>query len=57
MLLTSFDLSVAFWPFGFMFAELRGALKPEEVGLEAARVTAGFKAYAVDFEVLRLAEA
>jgi hypothetical protein len=37
--------------------QLRGALKPEEVGFEAARVTDGFKAYAVDFEVLRLAEA
>jgi len=33
-----------------------GALKPEEVGFEAARVTDGFKAYAVDFEVLRLAD-
>lgn len=37
--------------------KLRGALKPEEVGFEAARVTDGFKAYAVDFEVLRLTDA
>lgn len=44
----------------FLFTKtpkLRGALKPEEVGFEAARVTDGFKAYAVDFEVLRLADA
>ena len=41
----------------FILFQLRGALKPEEVGFEAARVTDGFKAYAVDFEVLRLAEA